>query len=238
MKKIFVLILTAMFALSMSVPAAASDPIADALRADAVAYWTMDEIDGTRVDATGRGNDLSPNNSPESAAGKVGNAVSFPLEGTSYLSCPATDDLSIQSDIRYFAFWVYIVSGEFGEFFTLSSADFEFGSYYGGIYLIVGDAGYAEVSMLVNADAWYFVEAYVDNSDGTVAIAVGGGDFVTYDPVEEYPAMPTTFKVGALTDTIFTMPGRIDELGIYNRILTADERAYLYNSGNGRTLYP
>ena len=31
------------------------------------------------------------------------------------------------------------------------------------------------------------------------------------------------------------MDGRLDQVGVWKRVLTADERTWLYNSGNGRS---
>lgn len=42
-------------------------------------------------------------------------------------------------------------------------------------------------------------------------------------------------SVGAFADGTYLLNGRIDELALYKRVLTAAERTWLYNSSKGRS---
>lgn len=93
------------------------------------------------------------------------------------------------------------------------------------------------------ADAtWYFVECIYDptlGSFGQIGIALNGGSFIMSNL---YEGGISTFShalyVGNDDNDNFIGAGLIDEAGIINdRLPTADERAYLYNSGTGRSLY-
>lgn len=103
---------------SPSVPI--GDPIGDALRAAAVAYWKLDEASGTRIDSTASGYDLvecadgdpntpAPNPPVGSVAGKIGNAVKI-FDSTVSISTIAnnTASISIAGDAITIAGWLKV----------------------------------------------------------------------------------------------------------------------------------
>ena len=65
-------------------------PLKDELKG----YWKLEEASGTRVDATGRGNDLADNNTVGQTTGKVGSAAQFVAIDYEYLSHADHSDLS------------------------------------------------------------------------------------------------------------------------------------------------
>ena len=70
-----------------------------------IAYWTLDEASGTRVDAHGN-NDLSDNNTVTSTTGKVGDAAAFATANSEYLSRADNADLSVGNIDFTFDLWL------------------------------------------------------------------------------------------------------------------------------------
>lgn len=240
----------------VSVEAEPPDTIGDALRADCKAYWKLDETSGNRLDSK-NSHHLVPVGSVSQAAGKVGNAAGFDgelayTEDQQYLVAPSHTDLAGgDSNSFTIAGWIYVTNFDFDAPCLLSKAGDDTTE-----YLIItsvqkpqftisgGVATDALSTIVMDAGVWYFVVAWYDLSIRTSYISVnqetpvvGSSAGVTlnapYDPLGTvlsgayYEADPANFT-----------HGRHDELGFWQRVLTADERAYLYNSGAGKTLYP
>ncbi len=76
--------------------------------------------------------------------------------------------------------------------------------------------------------AWHDAENDTLNLQGDAgpitSLAYSGGSLDTIFPL----------TVGAFADSTYVLNGRVDELALYRRLLTADERAWLHNSGQGR----
>ena len=98
----------------------------------------------------------------------------------------------------------------------------------------------ATASVTGSISTWYFVDVYHDPSTDKIGISINNGAFATADLSGGGYASDTA-KVclssndNATPNTPFG--GRIDELGIWRRLLTAAERTRLYNGGNGLS-YP
>jgi hypothetical protein len=88
---------------------------------------------------------------------------------------------------------------------------------------------------------WYFLVCWYDLAKGTIQIQVNNGpiDTLRLEPgISSYDS-PHEFTMGA--SAIYHdgyMNGRIDEVGIWKRILTDEERAALYNQGTGNAYDP
>jgi hypothetical protein len=71
-------------------------PEPDSLLTDLVAWWSLDEASGTRVNAHNPGtHDLTDNNTVGQTTGVVGNAASFVAANNESLSCANSADLQI-----------------------------------------------------------------------------------------------------------------------------------------------
>jgi hypothetical protein len=81
-----------------------------ALRVGLVAYWPLNETatsgDVTAEDWTGRGNDLTSNNTVLSVTGKVGNAREFVAANLEYLSRASNSDLQFGNGDWSLSLWV------------------------------------------------------------------------------------------------------------------------------------
>lgn len=231
---------------------AASDLIGDALRSVAVAYWKMDEASGQNLtDATGRGNTLTETGGAvDSAAGLVGNAKNFVNNGR-YFKRADTADLRFNSS---WALSCYInLNNATARRFIVCKEDPDLGPVECEFYL--GNAngrisGYADEvdfpggisitsSNTLSIDTWYALVLQYNNATKTMTLYINN---VSRGEVTELGFTPATanvpFLVGIFADeSTLSLNAKLQHLGKYSRVLTADEIAYLYNSGNGRSLY-
>lgn len=227
------------------------DPIGDALRANAVAYWKLENVSESTVNAL----HLTNNNACTFVSGKVNNAVQCapvePIADSKYLS--RSDSALLRGgDIDfYMALWFRFESESSMPIVNKYNSDL-FGydlSLYSEPYRFTwtfGDDGYVEATTfgVPSINTWYFVEVYHNASSNEVGIAVDNGAFDTASclfPVEDN----AIFKIGAQGEPLLSLGAdcKVDELGVYKpngltAWLTSDKRDYLYNSGAGRTLYP
>lgn len=238
---------------SFGMVAQASDPIGDALRADVKAYWKFDDS-GLLNDATGRGNTWTNNGNVASATGKIGQAIA-PNGTEQYLSRVSTADLTVGNGSFTIAGWIYITAflgAEVGEgalfWKSDNTADEIYLSIQNATRVIVfytndGDnytSVFVPTSGQLSAEQWYFVEAWRNLNDTTINIRLNNSDSQSMGTAGTNPTTSATTSIGAYAGGTHTnrFNGRVDEMGFWHRVLTTDERAYLYNSGAGRTLYP
>lgn len=239
-----------------------SNGLRKSLQSDAVAYWKLDEATGAmRLDSTGHGNHLSEYGGLVSGSfGKVGNAM-FPdrsnahilhVNSNSYLTVTGTSfswvlwanlyrkDLQIDaigkedeviftddyivgydSSIDRFHFW-----------FSKNNAT----NFPDDYPTVVADSfGGASIG------PWYFIAAWFDVSNMTLYIQINNGaidSFTTTSPPDVTSAPVDIGAIGEGPSPINVWTGGIDEVGFWKRVLTQEERDYLWNGGSGRTLFP
>ncbi len=225
------------------------------LSTNLIAYWKLEEASGTRLDELsgcgGSGCDLSDNNTVTQAAGKQNNAALFTAANSEYLLKADHADLSAGNIDFSIGAWVYLASkgadraivskylatGNQREYMILfsSGADrFRFQTSPDGTNVFSTTAN-ALGSPALNT--WYFVFAWHDAGADTLNIQVNNG---TVDTLSSYTGGivdgTADFMIGSYNvHTSLFWDGRIDEVGIWKRTLTAAERGYLYNAGNGCT---
>jgi Concanavalin A-like lectin/glucanases superfamily len=230
--------------------AAGAPSIVAALRVGLVAYWKLDEASGTRVDATGRGNDLTDNNTVTQAAGKIGQAAQFVRTNSEFLTRTSTADLTTGNVDFTFSAWVYLDSkpADYMNILSKWAANGEYELHWQNDVdeFIMGTrgAGFNAVARTVprvhpSALTWYHIIAWQDAGGATTGISVNGveGTASVTSPIN---ATAAVFGIGELTGVspgFRSWDGRIDEVGMWRRLLTSTEKAALYNSGNGLALY-
>ena len=218
------------------------------------AWWSLDEESGTRVDSHGA-NDLADNATVLYAAGKVGNAADFELDTTEFLDIADNASLSFDGNVTLtVGLWVYLeTSGaeaslmskydkgttdrEYELRYNFSTDRWEFrvsdNGDTGANETGVDAASYGAVSNGV----WCFILGWHDPDTDLIYIQVNNG---TADSAAHSTGINTgasRFILGARDSTaseVAHLDGLIDEAFVYRRILTADQRTWLYNSGNGR----
>jgi len=213
-----------------------------------VSWWDMEETSGIRVDAvTASGNDLTEFNGVGSIAGKTGtNAADFP-NSNDQLGITEADssDFELGTDISFSTFgWVY--------FYTLTGNHIQIGRSGGTtgwvLWYEFGTDRFQFVSnqhtggfSTLNAntfgeaalDTWYWVGIWFDADADEVGIIVNTqSDTATF--TGSFTTDSNPFVMGGRNGgASLTLDGRLDAWGFWNRSITSDERALLYNSGNG-----
>lgn len=217
------------------------------------AFWELEEASGTRNDAHST-NHLSDVNTVTQAAGKVGNAGQFTGANSEHLSIADNAALST-GDIDFtIAAWVYmdskgtgfnanIIASKYGA--GGQNVDHEWWLGYTGqasdlFQLVVrpgtGTLGTVQALNLgaPSTATWYYVVAWHDAVNNTINIQVNNGtadsqaySTGTIDGSGAFEIGDASGGVGAPFD------GRIDQVGFWKRVLTAQERTDLYNGGSG-----
>lgn len=218
-----------------------------ALTDNLVAFWELEEASGTRVDATGRGNDLTDNNTVLQGTGKVGNCADFELSNSEYLSRADNADLSV-GDIDFtIAAWVKLESlvadaaivakggvNDLSYGLDVNSGTTKFR------FRVSSAAGFTNLTGVdattfgvVSETVWYFVVAWHDATANTINIQVNDGtvDSTSYS-AGSYDGS-AEFRIGAFDFYGAYWDGLIDQVGLWKRTLTSGERTSLYNGGSG-----
>ena len=211
------------------------------ITAGLIAYYTMSDAN----DSSGNNRTLTNNAGVTFVAGKVGNCGRFAAASSQYLSSSngafaITGNITVGCWAKFASASAFkrlisrFVQGTGGyTLATTNSVNSEVG------FGCVGPGGTANpTSGALNTGQWYFLVGWFDSSNSTAYLSVdnaapiseviGGGGVLANPSVD--------FMIGAFdSPAIQYMDGDIDEVFIYNRLLTADERSYLHNNGNGRT---
>lgn len=222
-----------------------------ALYDNLVAAWRLEEVSGTRVDETARGNNLTDNNTVTQATGKLGNAAQFTEANSEFLSLTSTADVQLGDIDWTIALWVYLDAASLSgvHFFvgkdtnTSGGRDYDIGinsssRFICNVYAPTdGEIQVAATSFgAPTVSTWYCVFAWHDASANTVNICVNNG---TVDSVATggslQAASATEFRLGSRAYPSFQsyFSGRLDAVHIWKRVLTSGDRAEFYNSGAG-----
>lgn len=218
---------------------------ATTLLEDLKVWWNL-----SSVNATFSSNNLTNVNTTTFSTGKVGNASYHVRASNQNLSIADNDDVSLGDRDWTIAGWFYLdnitnvqtilskrnattsTNNEFTLIFNTTGAKLEFYQFNSGT---TANAA-LQSSGTISATTWYYYIIWHNNTDNKLYMQVNGGTVsevaltvVPYDGA-------SSFRIGTqqTTNTV-SQDGRNDEVAIWHRVLTADERTYLYNSGTGRT---
>lgn len=211
-----------------------------------VAYWSLDETSGTRADSVGD-MDLTDNNTVTYDTGKNGNSAKFDVLNSESLTIADNATLSLGTDSAFtiagwssntgannlgmVCKWGGAGNERDAEYVLLTNATTNKAIFWvgNGTDYAAASADVANIAQLNFYVAWHDPDAnkiYVQVNDETPAEAAWAGGTQDGDGV---------FAIGkAGTFNSYFWTGLIDEVGIWFRVLTADERAELYNSGTGK----
>jgi hypothetical protein len=218
---------------------------------DLIAWYSLNETSGNMIDAHTGGLDLTLVGAVGSATGKVGNCRDFSGSDSNYGTSNAAA-LKLGDEDFYIAFWIQFDSLA-GDRFPLGRWDFTGDNRSIGLnvpsatnrpqFFVSSDGTNPAVTAVVwgsaiSTSTWYFVECYHDAANNEIGIALDGGTFVTASHstgVWDGGTMPFTLGRVSTSGSSFgtALDGRFDEVAVWGRILTAGERATLYNSGSG-----
>jgi hypothetical protein len=203
-------------------------------------YYKFDEASGQAVNSIFPGtNNSSSVTANYGAAGKINNAFSF--NGTTSIvsfadnanwTINTTDNLSI-------SMWIYLTADVTANGYACLWGNQTGPEFYlifvsAGNYKIGWWAGNTESktnSMTFSLNTWYHI---ILTKNGTAVNFYRNGTNVGSATAVDNNINPTGVYVGSNTHTTpESFNGRIDEVGIWKRALTATEVTSLYNSGNG-----
>jgi hypothetical protein len=205
-----------------------------------VAWWTLNETSGARADSSGGGHTLTDNNTVGYTTGLHGNAAQSVAGNTEDLSS-TSNDLNITGDwwmggaVRFdTSSTTYGVAGNVSsaptpEHFLL----YETSSYRWNVYKS-GGVAVANSGTAATLGAWDIVQVWYVSSTQTINIQIDGGSPVSTSLGAAPNANAETFYLlrGYYSNKGMSM----DEWFIYTgRVPSTAERAWIYNSGAGRS---
>lgn len=222
--------------------------VSAALTDNLVGYWKLDETSGTTaIDSLDDHNGLT--NATVNQAGIINTAYSF--NGTNQeVKLKDTNSL-VYSDISL-AVWVYLnnLTAEQYPIYKIDSTAtrrFGFQIFSNRIYFSkhFGSAGGWAVSKDITgmSGAWHYIVATHSDTNGTALY--WDGNLVDYNSSATSTLTTTTafeyyigrFNGSLTASTNYWFNGKIDEVGLWNKVLTSTEVTALYNGGAGYT-YP
>ncbi|MFA5863340.1 MAG: LamG-like jellyroll fold domain-containing protein [Phycisphaerae bacterium] len=194
-------------------------------------YWKLDNTSGTTaVDSSGIGNVGTTYNSPSWVTGKISNCLSFDgsndyVQKTSASSLPAANANQTE------CFWFYVSSNPSAKKTALavtgsssavnigfvSSSGMKFGVWKYNNTVLVKAA-------MPAAGAWHHAAYTKSGSTNTLYI---DGSPVNTSTTSTNTASATTINAGRTASGAYYWPGKLDEIRIYNRALSATEIAAL-----------
>lgn len=215
------------------------------------AYYTLDEGSGPRFDSGPNLYHLTDNNTVAQAAGKVNAAALFAAANSEWLSLAPAPLLGFTATPFTISAWVYLVSKATRQMFVMkgdgASGDEYFLEYDDGsdrfrFFILDDSLNYTGITAnnfgSPSTATWYHLLAWFDAASlpqPTIAIRVSGG-------VADSTTTPNTdvdrggsFQVGAYRGGSLFVDARVDELGVWNRVLAAGEQTGIYNGGSGTT---
>lgn len=212
-----------------------------ALSDNLIAYYSFEE---NFDEALGAENSIAPNamrlesvNSPaggtgdiyvRSVAGKIGLAAEGTEAASSVALAAASEhSIAIVDTDKTFAFWVKLTSTKQGDaILSKGGASTEYAFLHDGTdWLLFNDSQSVSYTHAPELDSWHFIVFWFDTSSNTA-----------YLKVDDNLPVSGAFTVALQPGTAFRCAmGAVamDELGIWERILTAQEMRHLYNGGDG-----
>lgn len=183
--------------------------------------------------------DLTTNGSINCVAGKIGNAAENNTVASS-MTCVDSAGIFDMTTDKTISFWIRssdasltsnlvgkrTVATEYWVQLDINNIGFQLGT--------DGTSAFAASNVNITNDTWFFVTARHILNTKTIRIQVNNGSIFE----DTYTGNPLTS--GQDFEGVMYGLGNeyiIDSLGIWGRILTAQEIAFLYNNGNGRE-YP
>ena len=215
------------------------------------AYWKLDEYPGSGVakDSAGPADGAVVGASfvGPPPASKIGNAASFNGSGN-YLGVTSTGNIPINNSPYAISAWFKPVSAGVGG--IIGWGAFGFGDQANALRLAADvcsgswglinywwgpDLKYCPPAGTNWSTNWHHVVAQFDGT--TRSIYLDGGLVASDSPTGHSVPNASNFRIGSTNGGEY-FNGSLDEIGIWNRALSAQEISNLYNSGAGFTYTP
>lgn len=211
-----------------------------------VSYWTLDEPSGTLYDSE-NDNDGTATGATQNATGKIGKAVSFDNGAYEYITVSHNANLNISPRLSIAA-WIYptedaqlcIIAKQWDganimpfTFFINADQTVCLQTYDSGYQTAIASGDHKTATL----NQWSHVVVTVDVSgSGETKFYVNGDYDSTLTGITTLPSNSEDVLIGLYSGG-YHYTGTIDEVGIWSKVLSADEVTELYNTGDGLT-YP
>jgi len=215
-----------------------------------VAYWDMDDATGDALDNVGANDLTETSGTIASVAGKVGTARDFERGDTEHFEAADAAWNSITGDLTIAA-WINPETAT--GIFQGIAGKLEVTGDQCSYLLAINDLG--QVTFECSSDGTRTSAAVYNQVQSTTILSAGTWYFcvgrhrsgvgidVSINAVSEESIAHTAgifdgtalFQVGAYNAGASNFDGLIDEVGLWNRVLTDAEVAFLYNGGSGRS---
>lgn len=225
------------------------DPIGDVLRANAAAYYKLDEASGTRLDSTSHHADLSflgLAGKSSAVAGKIGQAIKNFDDPDDppylYVDGQSVDISAGYSITGWIKFPQFVPEDD--QSFIILTAQNGGGSVTAGLRCGILSDGQPEIGLYQSGlesvplaiDTWHFV--MVSEASGVVTIRVDDLAAVTGISGTNMENLVDWFVAWGASVNNTTDYLVVDEVGLFTIVLSDDQYSYLWNDGTGRTLFP
>lgn len=223
--------------------------IVSPLLTDLAAFWKLEEASGSRLDSVGS-NTLTDVNTVTQAAGILGNAAQFLIANSEYLSIADNAAIGMGDNDFTITCWLKLGVNNVGMGIVAKDAatkrdyalTFESpgsGSRFrfevcNGVSTSIGTARATSFG-LPATDTWIFVVVWHDSVNNTVNIQVNNGTINSAATSGAAGRGTADLRIGSQQVNPFYYTGLIDEVGIWKRILTTNEKSQLYANGVGIT---
>lgn len=223
------------------------------LYSNLISYWPLHEATLNREDLIGSANALAPINTPSGAAGIIENSTQFASASSRRLDIASNSSLQTGNIDFTFAFWGLLTSKPaalmaFIIKYNATAGNFDYEVYWDNSAdrFKAAICRATDSSQIVTASTfgapstatWYFITAWYDTSNLGLNISINAGapDTLTLGGVPQ-AAGNANFSMGGNAVASQYLNGQMCEVGFWKRVLTQQERTWLYNNGMGRT-YP
>ena len=219
-------------------------------------FWRLDEASGTRIDSFGSDDLLDLEMGVGQSVGKVGNAAQFVAANKTFLISGANPDIPSGNVSLTIAIWIYFdafaIKATFPDLVEKgnSASGYEYSLFYDDFTkkfnFVTWTPGGAPANRVVASSfgeaptgQFIFVVCWHDSVAQTMSIQINNG---TADSISKSDITQPTAGIGPLIlgafDPLepwadFYFDGRMDALGMWDRVLTTQERTLLYNDGKG-----
>jgi hypothetical protein len=206
-----------------------------------VFHFKMNEASGSALDSFGS-NNLTDNGSVGSAAGQVGNARSFSAASTQYFDLADNDAIST-GDIDFTYFAGFYITDETANRPILRKGNSSYDEciilYQSGpdnLIAFMKDLGANVVSSgTITGNAWHSVFVWYDSTADTWNMKVDGvSSTPTTGVAGGNTSTPGPLEIGRSTGPTY-FNGRIDQVMMWKRVLTAGEMTTIINNFNAGT---
>lgn len=205
-------------------------------------FWELEEASGTRNDSHGA-NHLTDNNTVTQNTGIVGNAAEFVTANSESLSIADNASLGYSGDFSV-AIWFYLTgtnhclaskgNGSFAQNEWDFTTSFTSGRTLNfGVYQSGGTVVNASIVPPVPTNAWHLAIGTYEAATRIVTLSYDAGTRVTNTLASDPARKSQPFSLGTLGSNYWS--GRLDQAGLWKRLLTEAEEDWLYNAGAGRS---